>query len=102
MQELSQKEWAELASNNEDAIIIDVRTDLELEQGKIPNAQQMNIQNSAMFIDKVKQLDPNKHYFIYCRSGARSAQACMVMNSMGLPHTYNLLGGILDWKGELV
>ena len=102
MQELSQKEWAKLASSNEDAVIIDVRTDLELEQGKIPNAKQMNIQNSAMFIDKVRQLDPNKHYFIYCRSGARSAQACMVMNSMGLPYTYNLLGGILDWKGELV
>ena len=102
MQELSQKEWAKQVAENEDAVVIDVRTDMELYQGKIPNAIQMNIQYSAQFIEKVKQLDPSKHYYVYCRSGARSAQACMVMNSMGLPNTYNLLGGILDWKGDLV
>ena len=102
MQELSQKEWSKQVANNEDAVVIDVRTDMEVAQGMIPNALQLNIQYSALFIEKVKQMDPSKHYYVYCRSGARSAQACLVMNSLGLPNTYNLLGGILDWKGELI
>lgn len=101
MQELSQHEWAKQASEMENAVILDVRTDLEVEQGKIPGAIQVNIQHAAHFMDQIKQMDPSNNYFIYCRSGARSAQACMVMNSLGFPNTYNLLGGILDWKGEL-
>lgn len=102
MQELSQAQWSEQATNQDDAIIIDVRTDMEVAQGMIPNAQQIDIQNAARFMEKVKTLDSSKHYYIYCRSGARSAQACMIMNSLGFPNTYNLIGGILNWQGELV
>ena len=43
MQELSQHEWAKQASEMENAVILDVRTDLEVEQGKIPGAVQGNI-----------------------------------------------------------
>jgi len=102
MQELSQSQWAEQAQTDEQGVILDVRTDMEVEQGMIPNAMQINIQNAALFMDKVKQLDPSKNYYIYCRSGARSAQACLIMNSIGFPNTFNLIGGILDWDGEVI
>jgi rhodanese-related sulfurtransferase len=39
---------------------------------------------------------------VYCRSGARSAKACEIMNELGFENAYNLLGGILAWNGEIV
>ncbi|MAO08519.1 MAG: rhodanese [Alteromonas sp.] len=102
MQELSQSQWKEQSENDANAVILDVRTDMEVAQGMIPNAQQMDIQKTTVFMDKIKQLDASKNYYVYCRSGARSAQACMIMNSIGIENTYNLIGGILDWEGETV
>jgi rhodanese-related sulfurtransferase len=34
---------------------------------------------------------------IYCRSGARSAQACAFMASKGYGNMHNLAGGIMAW-----
>ena len=39
---------------------------------------------------------------MYCRSGARSAQAVQLMRDLGFSEAYNLIGGILDWEGETV
>ena len=54
------------------------------------------------FIDKVNVLDKNKFYYVYCRSGARSAQAVQLMRDLGFSETYNLIGGILKWEGLTV
>jgi len=47
-------------------------------------------------------LDKSKNYYIYCRSGNRSGQACAVFNQSGVQNTYNLIGGMMEWNGELV
>ena len=47
-------------------------------------------------------LDEEKAYYVYCRSGARSAAACAHMRDMGFEELYNLKGGILDWNGPVV
>ena len=54
------------------------------------------------FIYEIEELDKNKNYYVYCRSGARSAKACQIMNELGINNAYNLLGGILDWEGDTV
>ena len=41
------------------------------------------------------QADPKVVF--YCRSGARSAQACVYMNTQGREEVYNLRGGIIAW-----
>ncbi|HCQ29697.1 MAG TPA: rhodanese-like domain-containing protein, partial [Flavobacteriales bacterium] len=40
-------------------------------------------------------------YYVYCRSGGRSASACGAMASIGFPKLYNLAGGIMSWSGEV-
>jgi rhodanese-related sulfurtransferase len=100
MQELTQSQWREQIAEDDNALILDVRTDMEVEEGMIPNALHIDIQNAAGFMQKAQDLDASKHYYIYCRSGGRSAQACMILNSLGFPKTYNLLGGMMEWQGE--
>ena len=82
--------------------ILDVRTDEEVAEKQIPNAKQMDIQNPPKFMEELQQLDASKNYYVYCRSGARSAQACAILKSQGFENCYNLLGGITEWEGETV
>ncbi len=100
MQDLTQSQWHERLAQDDNALILDVRTQLEVEEGMIPKALLIDIQNAPDFIRKANELDKSKNYYVYCRSGSRSAQACMILNSLGFPNTYNLLGGILEWEGE--
>ncbi len=102
MANLTQKEWQEQLENDENAIILDVRTSEEIEEGYIEGAVKMDIQNTAKFYEESQKLDPTKSYYIYCRSGGRSGQACALFNSLGINKTYNLVGGILAWKGNLI
>ncbi|MFC7356828.1 rhodanese-like domain-containing protein [Jejudonia soesokkakensis] len=98
--DLQQKQWAEQLAEDPAAVILDVRTDAEVEEGMIPNAKQMDIYNSAAFIENVKQLDTSKNYYVYCRSGGRSAQACAILRSLGVENAYNLMGGFENWEGD--
>lgn len=100
MADLTQKQWSEQLKNDDNAVIIDVRTDEEFEEGYIPGAKQIDIYNGAEFLKDVKELDAEKNYYVYCRTGSRSGQACMLLNSVGVKNAYNLKGGIMDWKGE--
>jgi rhodanese-related sulfurtransferase len=101
MQELNSKEWREKASSDSNAVILDVRTPEECEEGIIAKALQINILNPGEFMEKAHELDPSKGYYVYCRAGGRSAQACAVLNSLGINNTYNLIGGITEWDGPI-
>ncbi|SDS11450.1 rhodanese-like domain-containing protein [Christiangramia echinicola] len=100
MKELSQKEWQNQLKNDKDSVILDVRTEEEVEEGYIPNSKNIDIYKGQGFINEVEKLDKSKHYYIYCRSGKRSSQACTLLDQMGFSETYNLLGGFSEWEGE--
>lgn len=101
MADLSQHEWASQLSEDENAVILDVRTPEEVANGIIPNAIVIDIYKGQGFIYEVDELDKSKNYYVYCRVGGRSAQACSVMNKLGFKNTYNLIGGFTEWKGEV-
>lgn len=103
MADLSQEAWMEQLSHDEDAVILDVRTEEELEElGMIPNALHLDIYESQEFMDEIQKFDKNKSYYIYCRSGVRSGQACSILNQIGIDKAYNLLGGFIEWEGDVV
>ena len=102
MADLSQEAWTEKLQSDNNAFILDVRTPQEMEEGYIPNAANIDIYRGQEFLDELKKLDKSKNYYVYCRSGNRSRQACAIMNSMGIDNAYNLEGGMLEWKGEVI
>ncbi|MBB1194165.1 rhodanese-like domain-containing protein [Flavobacterium sp. SOK18b] len=99
---LTQEEWVSQYEADQNTVILDVRTEDEFNDGFIANAINIDIHRGQDFVTEIEALDKNKKYYIYCRSGMRSAKACEIMNQLGFENTYNLLGGILDWEGTVV
>jgi rhodanese-related sulfurtransferase len=40
----------------------------------------------------------NEEVICYCRSGARSSQACLMLETFGFTNVKNLAGGMMGWK----
>jgi rhodanese-related sulfurtransferase len=99
---LSQEEWTNKLALDENAIVLDVRTEEECEEGIIPNAIQNDIFKGQGFIYRLEELDKSKNYFVYCKAGSRSAQACAIMQQLGFKTTFNLGGGFSNWQGEVL
>jgi rhodanese-related sulfurtransferase len=78
-------------------VILDVRTPQECSAGRIEGSIVLDFRSSS-FQEQVSQLDPEKAYLVYCRTGRRSAQAVRLMRELGFRELYNLLGGIVDWQ----
>ena len=101
MPDLTQEEWTKQLAADNNAVIIDVRTNEEVAAGIIPGALHIDIYKGQGFVNEVDALDKDRAYYVYCRSGARSANACSFMNKMGFNKTFNLIGGILEWNGDI-
>lgn len=74
--------------------VLDVRTGEEVARGMIEGAIHIPLH---LLPHRVGELDPGVVTVVYCRSGARSAQACAYLAAQGFAGPYNLKGGILEW-----
>ena len=100
--DLTQKEWLSSHENDSNSVIVDVRTSGEYLEGHIQNSILIDITKTETFIEKLNSLDKSTSYYVYCRSGQRSSKACYLMQQLGIKTTYNLVGGVLEWEGDLV
>ena len=98
---LDQTNWTRQCHSDENAIILDVRTPEEFETSRIPNSKNIDFYNPQNFMQEIEKLDKCNSYYVYCRTGVRSANSCQLMNELGFDKVYNLLGGIVEWKGEI-
>ena len=98
--DLNQKDWNNQLDN--DSVIIDVRTPEEFEISRIPDSINIDFNNPVFFMQEIQKLDKNVSYYIYCRTGVRSANSCLLMKELGFDRTHNLLGGIVEWSGETI
>ena len=99
---LDQEDWKNQLDKDANAVILDVRTEEEFNEGMIPGALNIDIYKGQGFIYSIEELDKSKNYYVYCRSGGRSGQACSIMSQLGFENAYNLLGGIMNWEGEVI
>jgi rhodanese-related sulfurtransferase len=79
--------------------LLDVRTAAEIKSdGKLKNSILVPVQLLEQNLDKLKKYK-NSKVFIYCRSGDRSITASRILSDAGFK-TYNIQGGINQWKRE--
>lgn len=84
-----------VAGNTDSGVhLIDVRTEAEVAQGVIDGAIHIPLHLLPL---RAADIPQDKPVVIYCRSGARSAQACAFMASKGYDNMHNLSGGIMAW-----
>jgi rhodanese-related sulfurtransferase len=51
----------------------------------------------TMQLDDIEDLR-DKEIVLYCRSGNRSSQACLMLETFGFKNPVNLTGGMLAWQ----
>ncbi|WP_303902038.1 rhodanese-like domain-containing protein [Thiohalomonas denitrificans] len=74
--------------------LIDVRSPMEIAQGAIPGAEHIPLHLLPAQIDHIPEDHP---VVFYCRTGARSGQACAYLSQLGRGNTLNLRGGVMAW-----
>ncbi|MFH5835768.1 rhodanese-like domain-containing protein [Proteiniclasticum sp. C24MP] len=86
--------------DEEEVIIVDVRTKAEYAEAHIDGAVLLTLDTIP---DKAEEILPDKDatYLLYCRSGNRSNQAAKELVRMGYQEIYDF-GGIIDWDYETV
>jgi rhodanese-related sulfurtransferase len=77
--------------------LVDVREDEEVAAGMIPGAKHIKMGDIAMNLD---YFDPDKEYIMICRSSRRSENVCWFLHDHGVK-VVNMVGGMLEWKGEV-
>lgn len=81
-------------------ILVDVRTKEEYDEEHIEDAMLLTLETiNAMAPSMIP--DKNATYFVYCRSGNRSATASTELVIMGYMNVYDM-GGIQDWPYETI
>lgn len=81
--------------NNTPGVIIDVRTQGEYDEGHLADVDLHYDFNSGEFERKIDDLDQDKTYYLYCRTGNRSGQAAEIMKKRGFENVHNI-GGFDD------
>ena len=85
--------------NHDNAIMLDIREDKEMADGKIINSQHIplsQLDGSIKRLEKYKQ----RPIIAYCRSGSRSNSAVAKLRKQGFEKVYNLRGGVIAWQRE--
>lgn len=77
--------------------VIDVREFSEMAAGMIPGAEPMPLATVPV---RLSELGQDEKLVFVCRSGARSAQACMFLMQRGYEKVYNLRGGMMGWSAS--
>ena len=86
-----------LLNNNDDAIVLDIRTAGEFNKGHLKGAKNMPLSDFAKSVDSVST-DKQTPVLVYCNSGNTATRAIKLLKNAGFEKVNNLEGGILAWK----
>lgn len=87
-------EW--VASHHGAATVIDVREPSEF-VGPFGHIEGATLVPLGQLLDEIEALDHTRPIVAVCRSGGRSAQACILMKRAGVEQVANLTGGMIRW-----
>jgi len=89
------KDWQD---TGKELVVLDVREPFEAQICTIANSRLIPLDQLPR---RVNELDTADEIVVYCRSGARSAQAVQLLSSLGFAKARNLKGGILAWGRDV-
>lgn len=96
MKSITPQEVEQQLKEGKELNLIDVREAGEVASGHIKGITHIPL---GVLEFRMNELDKNKEYIMVCRSGGRSGQATMFLDSQGYNVT-NMTGGMMSWEGE--
>jgi rhodanese-related sulfurtransferase len=97
MENITPEELKQRLDSGEQLNIVDVREPHEHADFNIGGTLVPLGQIQAMQVDELEDLK-DQEVIVYCRSGNRSGQAAMILETMGFQNVKNLAGGMLKWE----
>ena len=76
--------------------LIDVREPFENAEFNIGGTLYPLGKIQSMQVDDLEEFKDDE-IICYCRSGNRSGQACLILDTLGFTNTKNLAGGMVNW-----
>lgn len=99
MQNITPEEVKERLDSGEKLNLVDVREPHERAEFNIGGAHVPLGKVQTMQVDELENLK-DQEVIVYCRSGNRSGQAAMILETMGFANTKNLAGGMMAWQSK--
>lgn len=84
---ISSEEAKALLEQEDDVVVLDVRTPEEFEGGHVAGAVLLDYY-APDFLERLKAKDPEKTYLVYCAVGGRSQEVVHLMRELGFEHVY--------------
>lgn len=97
MENITAEEVKQRLENGEKLNLVDVREPHENAEFNIGGILLPLGEIRAMQVDELEELK-DQEVIMYCRSGGRSSQAAMILETMGFTNVKNLTGGMLNWQ----
>ncbi len=91
-------ELKERLKRGDELILIDVRDPVEQQVSALPGALVIPLERLGQ---RMKELDPEREYVLFCRTGVRSARGVRQMSAAGFRKVKNLRGGLNAWAEQV-
>lgn len=99
MQTITNDELKARLDAGEELHIVDVREPHEHAEFNIGGTLHPLGRLQSMDADELEKFK-DQEVIVYCRSGNRSGQACLILDTLGFTNTKNLVGGMLAWQDK--
>jgi len=99
MQNITVEELKKRMDQGENLNLVDVREPYENAEFNIGGILYPLGNIQSMMVEELEPL-MDEELILYCRSGNRSGQACMILDTLGFKNTKNLVGGMLAWQDK--
>jgi len=97
IKEIDPRTLVEWMQEDKEFRLLDVRSAAEFAQGMIPKGEPLPLHLVPL---QTGRLERDRDLVVYCRTGARSAQACRYLAERGFEKVFNLRGGIVTWARQ--
>ena len=101
LKDVSNDEFAALIASKPGALLLDVRTPEEWEEGHLEGAAHADYWgDEAAFEAAMNAIPRDRPVLVYCEGGGRSGLTAKELIEAGHQEVYNLEDGISGWKGQ--
>ncbi|MDH3347990.1 MAG: rhodanese-like domain-containing protein [Desulfobulbaceae bacterium] len=89
------KKWMDVQEGKSKAVIIDIRTKQEFDNGHIKGSS--NVDSGHAYTVPKKLTDPEQEILVFCRTQHRATYFVSLLHKYGYKNAYLVEGGIVGW-----